>query len=77
MILLVVKNFSDPVDFDTSGTKGPIAGFQGAPSEYGAAARGEGAAVGGDGRTVVLNGFPSFLHNRCYGYQKKQGSLNR
>lgn len=53
--------------FRFSGTKRPFAGSPGAfadspgaCAEYGATARG-GAAVGGGGITVVLNGFPSFL----------------
>lgn len=66
--LLAVKNFPSPVELKISGIDGPFVGSPGAFAEYGAAARG-GAAVGADGITVVLNGFPSFLHNRCFGYQ--------
>ena len=72
-----MNTFPALVDFDISGTEGPIAGFPGAFSAYGAAARGGAAIVFvGDGITVVLNGFPSFLQDRSYGYWKKQGSLN-
>lgn len=41
---------------------GPFEGSQGLPPDDGAPAMNGGSAAGGDGRTVVLKGFPSFLH---------------
>lgn len=36
---------------------------------------GEGGEAGGDGRTVVLNGFPARLHNECVCYHMKQYAI--
>lgn len=67
--LLAVKNCPSPVELKISGIEGPpFVDSRGAFAGYGAAARG-GAAIGGDGITVVLNGFPSLLLNRYFGYQ--------
>ena len=59
-----MNTFPALVDFDISGTKGPIATFLGVQNAWPQ----EEAAVGGDGIIVVLNGFPSFLQDRSYGY---------
>ena len=67
MILLFVKKSIDPVELGVSGedvvllvVTGDGGSITGA-DEGGKAGRGE---VGGGGRIVVLNGFPSFLQSR-------------
>ena len=59
-----MNTFPALVDFDISRIEGPIATFLGAQNAWPQ----EEAAVGGDGITVVLNGFSSFLHDRSNGY---------
>ena len=59
-----MNTFPALVDFDISGTEGPIATFLGVQNAWPQ----EEAAVGGDGIIVVLYGFPSFLHDRSNGY---------
>lgn len=63
--VLAVKNFLD-LEESSIADEGPLACFQGSSEEEGAMAIYEGAGAGGDGRIVVLKGFPAFLHSRCH-----------
>lgn len=76
MTFLAMKDFLELAWIGAVREKGLFAPFQGDPSGDGAISTGEGAAAGGDGIIVVLNGFPSFLHRNC-GYvnmNKRSGS---
>ena len=65
MTFFVVKDFPHVEEFVIIGTDGPNARFPGVTSGDGATGEGKGEKAGGDGITVVLNGFPPLLHKKC------------
>jgi len=66
MMLLAIKDFLVLAGTCAVRAEGPYATFQGDSRGGGTMPMGAGAARGGDGMIVVLNGFPFLLQRTCY-----------
>lgn len=77
MTCLAMKDFRTLAGTSLVGEEGLVATFQGEFSGDWAIATGEGAAAGGDGIMVVLNGFPSFLQGTCRYVNLNKRSRNK